>query len=458
MRLSLIGMLACLAALALAAPLGAQAPGAGPEPSPAPERANQLDLPSLTLPASPLPQPADRRVSVPLTITVPPDGAIEVSGDAPPGFPLAELRSRTPGMRITANGDFFPSKIPPRMARLLDALTIVLPRLAEGEIRLAEGGIEVDGQLRPGFSAEATRGAVRLALGSEQVARIMLAEAPPSAALAVTWSRHGAVVSGILPDGLPPSEALPLLREPVEGIVEGGLVDAGVTGGGSGDPAAWREALPRIGHLLPAFNHAVVRMAPGRVSVDGPLEPGHEAERLETWLAAALGEDWEVTVSGTERPAGEGATRHDPVAGRIEQKVGDRWIPLHAFEPDPASCGRHSNAVLAAEPLTFLSGKADLTQGSAETLDALAGIARRCLNQGGLTLEIGGHTDSRGPAEENLALSEARATEVLLELAARGVRADAMRAVGYGETRAIAGNDTEAGRARNRRITFAWSE
>ncbi len=48
--------------------------------------------------------------------------------------------------------------------------------------------------------------------------------------------------------------------------------------------------------------------------------------------------------------------------------------------------------------------------------------------------------------------------EVLLELAARGVRTDAMRAVGHGATRTIAGDDTEAGRARNRRITFAWSE
>ena len=391
-----------------------------------------------------------------LTVAVAADGAIRASGTAPPGFPLRELRRRVPALEasVESGGE----SAAERWADVLDAMTIVLPRLAEGEVRLGEDMFAVDGTLRPGFSAEATRGALRLTLGPGWQTRIDLAEAPPAAALAVTWSRHGAVVSGILPEGLAPAEALSLLGGPAEGIVHGGLVDAGTTGGGGGDAAAWRAALPLLGRLLPAYRHAVVRLGGGRLSVDGPLEPGQDAGRLQDWLSAQLGDAWQASVTGVERPAAEGATRKDPVTGHAQELIGGRWIPVLSFAPDPPACGRRSSAVLAAQPLTFVSGKTTLAEGAAEILDRLAGIARRCLNEGGLTLRIGGHTDSIGNAAENRALSEERAMTVLLELVTRGVRADAMQAVGHGESRAIAGNDTEAGRARNRRITFAWSE
>jgi OOP family OmpA-OmpF porin len=56
-----------------------------------------------------------------------------------------------------------------------------------------------------------------------------------------------------------------------------------------------------------------------------------------------------------------------------------------------------------------------------------------------------------------MALSRKRAMTVLLELMDRGVRADAMAATGHGETRSVAANATEDGRAKNRRITFDWS-
>ena len=59
---------------------------------------------------------------------------------------------------------------------------------------------------------------------------------------------------------------------------------------------------------------------------------------------------------------------------------------------------------------------------------------------------------------ENRALSERRAMTVLLELVVRGVRADSMTAEGYGESIRVADNDTAEGRARNRRITFDWTE
>ncbi len=69
-------------------------------------------------------------------------------------------------------------------------------------------------------------------------------------------------------------------------------------------------------------------------------------------------------------------------------------------------------------------------------------------------MEIAGHTDSQGGEQSNLALSQARAEAVLLGLQGRRVLVGALTAKGYGETRPIADNATEAGREANRRIEF----
>ena len=67
-------------------------------------------------------------------------------------------------------------------------------------------------------------------------------------------------------------------------------------------------------------------------------------------------------------------------------------------------------------------------------------------------IEVAGHTDSVGDAAYNQNLSEQRAATVANYLAGRGVMRDRMITSGAGETRPIASNDTEAGRAQNRRV------
>ncbi|WP_460813007.1 OmpA family protein [Luteimonas pelagia] len=67
-------------------------------------------------------------------------------------------------------------------------------------------------------------------------------------------------------------------------------------------------------------------------------------------------------------------------------------------------------------------------------------------------IEVAGHTDSVGDAAYNQRLSEQRAATVAGYLAGRGVIRDRMITIGAGETRPIASNDTEAGRAQNRRV------
>lgn len=69
-------------------------------------------------------------------------------------------------------------------------------------------------------------------------------------------------------------------------------------------------------------------------------------------------------------------------------------------------------------------------------------------------IEISGHTDSTGTLEYNLALSGNRARSVYNYLAGRGVAQQRMSYKGYADTRPVDTNDTEEGRARNRRTEF----
>ncbi len=98
----------------------------------------------------------------------------------------------------------------------------------------------------------------------------------------------------------------------------------------------------------------------------------------------------------------------------------------------------------------FVTGKAELLPAAR---DALAQVAKALLDSGEeepITIE--GHTDSRGNEDQNLLLSKQRAEAVRDYLISLGVDQDRITAVGYGEARPMANNDSPEGRANNRRV------
>jgi OOP family OmpA-OmpF porin len=109
------------------------------------------------------------------------------------------------------------------------------------------------------------------------------------------------------------------------------------------------------------------------------------------------------------------------------------------------------NGILQKQKVAFAPGSAEIESEARDTMDALADQMRKCPD---IVMEIGGHTDSQGRDSSNLALSQARAEAVLLGLQGRRVLVGSLSAVGYGETRPVADNDSPAGRETNRRIEF----
>jgi len=105
--------------------------------------------------------------------------------------------------------------------------------------------------------------------------------------------------------------------------------------------------------------------------------------------------------------------------------------------------------------LYFKSGSAELAGDFSKKQLAAVGKALNAPALAGAQFEIGGHTDSQGSEALNQALSEQRAAHIRdLLVGSCGVKADSITAKGYGESQPVAGNDTEAGRAKNRRVVI----
>lgn len=89
---------------------------------------------------------------------------------------------------------------------------------------------------------------------------------------------------------------------------------------------------------------------------------------------------------------------------------------------------------------------------TAEAEDRLDSVINALKSAEEIEVKIAGHTDSIGSAAYNLKLSKERAESVKEYLVNHGIDPDRLTTVGYGETRPIAPNTTEEGRAKNRRV------
>jgi OOP family OmpA-OmpF porin len=164
-----------------------------------------------------------------------------------------------------------------------------------------------------------------------------------------------------------------------------------------------------------------------------------------------------ILSAGILVPLGSPPTRSRPLAEPIPEP-----LPPPVVKPSPPPVeycpdgsvkvieGCPDPQIIALRGVHFDFDKADLRP---DAIPALSDVVALFNRYEGLRAEVSGHTDAMGSASYNQRLSERRARTVYEYLIAQGIRADRLEGpIGHGEERPIASNETDEGRALNRRI------
>ncbi len=157
----------------------------------------------------------------------------------------------------------------------------------------------------------------------------------------------------------------------------------------------------------------------------GTLMAKMQSNGKEVWLEVLAWESGEYRVTIVEKEA----MRQDVKASDLLTALNNNGhVPLY---------------------INFDTGKAVIKPEHQPVINEIAVL----LNQSpGLRLTIEGHTDNVGDPSSNKTLSEERAAAVLQAVVQKGIAADRLQAVGYGQEKPIADNASDAGRAKNRRV------
>jgi len=160
-----------------------------------------------------------------------------------------------------------------------------------------------------------------------------------------------------------------------------------------------------------------------------------------------VAEHWDVNVGGgAGLTLGVGSPDFRAFLG-----LNYNWAP----EPCPA-CERkpevEARQITIDQVIHFEFDKSNIRPQSYPILDDVVSIIKS--NPSIKSVQIEGYTDSVGSDAYNQSLSNRRAASVKAYLVNKGVPASMLNAVGYGETKPVASNDTAEGRAKNRRTEF----
>ena len=147
-------------------------------------------------------------------------------------------------------------------------------------------------------------------------------------------------------------------------------------------------------------------------------------------------------------PADKGCTGADD-----NDEVNPCKAPAAGERVSLKGCG--TGDVIVLNGVNFEFDRARLTVNAKTILD---NVAEELVAYPEIKVELGGHTDAKGSDEYNQVLSDKRAAAVLAYLKRKGVAAERMTSVGYGESQPVADNETDEGRELNRRVELKVTE
>lgn len=174
-------------------------------------------------------------------------------------------------------------------------------------------------------------------------------------------------------------------------------------------------------------------------------------ERLSDGVLLARTETSEEGEFKINLPMGEEYGIHAESGGYLPQSatinLRDGFSKEHPLELTMTQL--KAGARMPINNIFFKKGSYDLSKASYAELNRLTKILK---SYPGLKVEIGGHTDNTGEQKANMTLSKNRARAVMDYLIDRGLPRASIKAVGYGESKPIAPNNTAEGKKKNRRV------
>jgi len=150
-----------------------------------------------------------------------------------------------------------------------------------------------------------------------------------------------------------------------------------------------------------------------------------------------------VYMFGTSEPAPRAATPPPVYVAPVAEAPAP--APVVVIVPIVAKTQQYCSIL----DIHFEINKSTVQRQVEERLDVLVTFMRK---YPGTTAVIEGHTDEVGTSADNMRLSQSRADSMVNYLASKGIARSRLQAVGYGETRPIADNQTQIGKRLNRRI------
>lgn len=178
----------------------------------------------------------------------------------------------------------------------------------------------------------------------------------------------------------------------------------------------------------------------------GGLDAGESDPRVLDTDQGGVPDGWEVEHSMNVRDPADDDSDRDGVLENV-----DRCPNTPEGEEVDANGCIIMRAQITLDGIQFAFDSAEILPASERTLQRGLQILR---DNPDVRVEVGGHTDNVGGAAYNRRLSRQRAESVKRWLAEHGIEGGRMTTRGYGSTRPVASNDTEEGRAQNRRIEF----
>jgi OOP family OmpA-OmpF porin len=241
----------------------------------------------------------------------------------------------------------------------------------------------------------------------------------------------------------------------IAGGLAGGAVTAMAVEGGSG--VVGGAAVGAVAGLI-LCPHEEAVAAPVEVVTQCP-EPA-PAGALKDENGCAFDTDGDGVVDGIDMcantPAGVAVDRVGCPLDSDKDAVPD-YLDLCPSTPlgtivDTDGCPLSGQNLLSLTGVNFDYNKAVLTSSAKDILEQAVTLLKE--TDATIEVRVEGHTDSRGTDQYNMVLSQKRAEAVVAYLIAQGVSANRLVAVGMGEGYPVASNETEAGRAANRRVDF----